>query len=83
VGFRLAQNVVWGENRLCFNISANGYSGRTMSEEEEEERRFDKKVEASLARRRRRIRRAVLGLVVPFCAIGTFVVTLLIYLKPA
>jgi cell division septal protein FtsQ len=54
-----------------------------MSEEEEEERRFDKKVEASLARRRRRIRRAFLGLVVPICVIGTFVLTLLIYLKPA
>lgn len=49
----------------------------------EEERRFDQKVEASLARRRRRLCRSLLSFVVAFCAIGTFVLTLLMYLRPA
>jgi hypothetical protein len=49
----------------------------------EEERLFDQEVEASLARRRRRLRRSLLNVVIASCAGGTFVLTLLLYLRPA
>lgn len=49
----------------------------------EEERRFDQKVALSLARRRQRLCRSLLNIVIAFCAVGTFVLTLLLYLRPA
>lgn len=49
----------------------------------EEERLFDRRVEATLARRRRRLARSILSVVIAFCAVGTFVLTLLLYLRPA